>query len=108
MLGHICKEAAVVFTGLWFPRTCSVPTHPSRQLSASRETARRLPISNLQRPTPVRARRRSGGQIPREKKPRHLGGKWIRISFISESFTPRAVTGNKRKEVPRVFQQGQK
>ena len=86
---------------------CAHPPH--RQLSASRETAGRLPISNLQRPTPVRARRSSGGQTPREKKPRHLGGKCFRISFISRALNQaRAVMWNKRKELPRAFQQGQK
>lgn len=41
-----------------------------------------------------------GGQTPREKKTRHLGNKWIRISFIFESFGPSAVTGVKAKSFP--------
>lgn len=91
------KGAAVVVPGVWFLGTCAVPVRPAHQGAASREMAGHLPISNLRRPVLSIKRRRRWGQTPREKKTRHLMSKWIRISFIFESFRPSAVTGVKQR-----------
>ena len=46
------------------------------------------------------------GSDPQGEENQTSGNKRIRISFIFESFTPRAVTGNKSRELPGALRQG--